>query len=873
MKTAEIRSTYLAHFADRGHRVVPSVPLIPSSDPTILFTVAGMVPFKDALTGVETLPFSRATSCQRCVRAGGKHNDLENVGYTARHHTFFEMLGNFSFGDYFKEDAISWAWEFVQNVLNLEKDRLWFTVHPSDAEARKLWTDKIGIDSSRVVNQEDNFWAMGDTGPCGPCSEIFFDQGPTIAGGPPGSPNEDGDRFLEIWNLVFPQFDRQPDGALSPLDKPGVDTGLGLERLAAVMQGVSNNYQIDVFRPIFDALARMLKLAAIEGAIAQASCRVVVDHVRSASFLISDGILPDREGRGYVLRRIIRRALRHGHKLGIEEPFFHDLVKPLVETMRDAYPELAAAQTRIEQTLCDEEVKFGETLQRGMAVLGDALNDLSGNLLPGELAFKLYDTYGFPIDLTADVAREQGLAIDRPGFDKLMSEQQSRARAAGQFQARENARLTVDGVIEFVGYDQLTGDGRIAQIFTRENDAFSESSALAAGQCGAIVLDRTAFYGEAGGQVGDIGMLACNESQFRVTNVTRINEQFVHHGEVLQGNFSLNQTVHFDVDSVHRQDVARNHSATHLLHAALKATLGDHVRQRGSLVEAARLRFDFAHDRPLASQERIAIEDQVNEQILSNAIVITRELPFKEAVENGAVALFGEKYDDMVRVLDMGNGYSVELCGGTHVIRLGEIGLFRITSESGIAAGVRRIEAVTGRAAYERYRADTTLLDNLGSQVGVAPNQLTSRIKRLLEERKDLERKLSDSSSMNLRERGEELTDLIVDIGDVKLLAALVDGDADAMMASFDDLRERLGIFVIVLAVISDSKCQLVCGVSKSLTESVCSNDVIAQIGHHVAIRGGGKPIMARAGGSATAQELENALATLPDWLRSRLGA
>lgn len=871
MDTAEIRSTYLAHFANRGHRVVPSAPLIPSDDPTILFTVAGMVQFKDALTGAETPSYSRATSCQRCVRAGGKHNDLENVGYTARHHTFFEMLGNFSFGDYFKEEAIEWAWEYVSDVVGLDKDRLWFTVHPSDDEARKLWVEKIGVDPSRVVTHEENFWAMGDTGPCGPCAEIFFDQGPSIDGGPPGSMNEDGDRFLEIWNLVFPQFDRQPDGELQPLAKPGVDTGLGLERLAAITQGVDSNYGIDLFRPIFATLRDALTHSQTVDPLAEPSCRVIADHVRSASFLISDGILPDRDGRGYVLRRIIRRALRHGHKLGINEPFFHTLVKPLAESMGDAYPDLLTSQERITKALLDEEVKFGETMQRGMNLLEDALKDLSGQTLSGDIIFKLYDTYGFPVDLTADVAREHGLTIDQSGFDELMSEQQKRARAAGQFQSRTTEDISVDGVVDFVGYSQLGGESDIVEVLAVQDGRLVETDVLRDQQEGAIVLDQTAFYGEAGGQIGDIGLIVREDSQFLVSNVTRSNEQFVHHGQVQSGEFSASQNVRYKVDSIHRQDIARNHSATHLLHAALRGTLGAHVQQRGSLVEAPRLRFDFSHDRPLTVEERDEIETSVNEQILTNAEVETNILPYDDAIASGAIALFGEKYADNVRVLNMGDGFSVELCGGTHVRQLGEIGLFKIVSESGIAAGIRRVEAITGRKAYERFRDNEKLLREVGDRVAASGDQLSKRVEQLMVERKELRKQLDDALSLKLRDRGGELAATAQDIGQAKLVATIIDGTVDTMMASFDDVRSRLTDFVVVLAVVDGSKCQVVCGVSNSLTDLVSSNDVITFLSSHAAIRGGGKPNMARAGGSATADEVEQGLDSLPEWLETKL--
>lgn len=870
MKTAEIRSTYLEHFANRGHRVVPSAPLIPSDDPTILFTVAGMVPFKNALTGLETLPYSRATSCQRCVRAGGKHNDLENVGFTARHHTFFEMLGNFSFGDYFKEEAIEWAWAYVRDVLDLAQDCIWITVHPTDDEAMQLWTKKIGIDPSRVVKHEENFWAMGDTGPCGPCSEIFFDQGSGVAGGPPGSADEDGDRFLEIWNLVFPQFDRQPDGELTPLASPGVDTGSGLERVASVMQGVHSNYEIDIFEPIFKTLAGITKRRDLAATIAEPSSRVIADHLRAAAFLIGDGVLPDREGRGYVLRRIIRRALRHGHKLGISEPFFSSLVTPLLEGLGDAFPFMTESQKRITNALHAEEMKFGETMRRGMELLDDELKTLSSKTLSGDVAFKLYDTFGFPVDLTKDVVREQGIGVDQNRFDELMEEQRLRARTSGQFE-RQFSDLALTGTVEFLGYEQLVGDATVTELLKAEESSMTSAKTLQAGEEGAVVLNRTGFYGEAGGQIGDIGLLVRDGARFRVKDVTRHNEQFVHHGQVEQGDFEIGLGVEFEVDSIHRQDVARNHSATHLMHAALKEVLGAHVQQRGSLVESSRLRFDFSHDKPVQLDERQQIEAAVNAQILANGTVQTDISSFDEALSKGAVALFGEKYGDEVRVLNMGDGYSVELCGGTHVAKLGEIGLFKITSESSIAAGIRRIEAVTGRQAYAHHLANESLLDELAASTGTKRGQLELRIKQLIEEREELRKKLDDVLTLNLQDRGKELVTQARSIGNVKLVASVLDGDSDSLMSTFDDVRSRLDNAVVVLAISDGAKCQVVCGVATSQTNTLKARDLIEHLGTQVDIRGGGKPEMARAGGNATPAALADALTSLSSWLEARL--
>ena len=781
------------------------------------------------------------------------------------------MLGNFSFGDYFKEEAILWAWEYVSDVLRLDKDRLLFTVHPTDDEARDLWVKKVGIDPLRVITIEENFWTMGDTGPCGPCSEIFFDQGSGIAGGPPGSKDEDGDRFLEIWNLVFPQFDRQPDGELQPLAQPGVDTGLGLERLAAVTQGVDSNYGIDLFKPLFASLVGFLRKNNNIDVVRTPSCRVIADHVRSASFLISDGILPDREGRGYVLRRIIRRALRHGHKLGITKPFLHALVAPLVESMGDAYPGLASAQNRIASAIEDEEAKFGETMRRGLVLLENALRDLSGSSLSGDVAFKLYDTYGFPVDLTEDIAQEHQLSVDRERFDVLMEEQKARARDAGQFKNTTSLNVQLDDVVKFLGYSQLSGKATIQRIFTQHDGELIESDSLRAEHEGAIVLDQTSFYGEAGGQIGDVGYISQQDARFRVSDVKRVNEQFVHLGSVEAGTFDKGQSVCHDVEPIHRQDVARNHTATHLLHAALRSTLGDHVQQRGSLVDAARLRFDFSHDKPLTLEERGNIERIVNDQILNNDAVSTAVLPYDDAVAGGAIALFGEKYDDEVRVLTIGDGYSVELCGGTHVPRTGEIGVFKIVSESGIAAGTRRVEAVTGRRAYDHVVENEDLLNQIGDKLGAADGRFVARIERLLDERTELQKKLEAALSSNLQDRGAQLVDDAVSIGDVTFIAQVVDGDAEALMATYEDVQKRINDHVVVLSTVEGVKCQVVVGVSKSLTSQLVARDVIEQLSKHASIRGGGKPMFARAGGTASPSELEEGFKALQEWLVAQL--
>ena len=869
MKTAEIRSSFQEHFAGRGHRVVPSAPLTPSDDPTILFTVAGMVPFKDALTGRETLPYQRATSCQRCVRAGGKHNDLENVGFTARHHTFFEMLGNFSFGDYFKEEAIVWAWEYIKEVLNLDQERVWITVHPSDTEANEIWTKKVGINESRVVAHEENFWAMGDTGPCGPCSEVFYDQGSEVLGGPPGSKEEDGDRFLEIWNLVFPQFDRTADGSLDPLPSPGVDTGMGLERTASVMQRVFSNYEIDAFASMFTMLTSLLGNNRVAETIRTPSARVIADHFRAAAFLINDRVLPDREGRGYVLRRIIRRALRHGHKLGLKDLYFYRLIEPLLETMGTAYPDLVQNSKRIAQTIKNEEEKFSVTLHRGMELLLNAFKSVEGQTLKGDVAFKLYDTYGFPLDLTIDVAREHGFTIDQTRFNFLMGEQQERARSSGQFAAEEVDHLSVSGEVTFTGYETLVGAATIEQLFRTENGSLVACERLGEGESGRIVLNQTSFYGEAGGQVGDKGEILNSNANFEVDTVSRLQAQFIHHGKVTRGEFSTGSQVTCQVDASHRQDVARNHSATHLLHAALKQVLGDHVDQRGSLVEASRLRFDFAHDKRVADAELMQVENEVNKLILANSAVVTEELDYAEAIEQGAVALFGEKYDDVVRVLSMGNGFSKELCGGTHVSHLGEIGQFKITSESSVAAGIRRIEALTGRGAYAEQVISSGVLNELTQKLGVKQSQLSGRITQLLEERSNLQKERRTHERDTDAATGKDLAYTATAIGNVNLITSVLDNGHAGLMRAFDSLKSRMSDYLIVLGSVEQDRCQLVVGVSNSLVKSLQAKAVISHLSERIDVRGGGKPHLARAGGTATLTELRAALESVPEWVRN----
>ena len=868
MKTDEIRSAYLDFFAERGHRIVPSSSLVPANDPTLLFTNAGMVQFKDALTGREQLDYARATSCQRCVRAGGKHNDLENGGYTGRHKTLFEMLGNFSFGDYFKEDAIAWAWDFVTRVLELPKDRLWVTVHPTDDEARAIWTNKIGIAPERVVDHEDNFWAMGDTGPCGPDSELFYDLGPEVAGGPPGSPDEDGDRFSEFWNLVFPQFDRAQDGTLTPLDTPGEDTGMGLERIAAIVQGGKSNYDSDLIVKLVAAVARFAGVRDEAELRGNPSLRVIADHVRAAAFLIGDGVMPANEDRGYVLRRIIRRGLRHGHKLDIEGPFFHRLVEPVAEIMAAGYPDLADNADRIAEVLAREEARFAETLQSGMALLDGVIATLKGRTIPGETAFKLYDTYGFPVDLTADVARERGLDVDQEGFDRLMSEQRARGRAAAaRFDANVEQSIRVDSTVEFCGYTRLDESATVVGLF--ENGEAVE--VLKAGQTGIVVLDTTPFYAEAGGQVGDQGAIRAEEGDgcFEVADTTRGGAQHLHHGTVRQGALRKGDRVGATVDASRRGDTALNHSATHLLHAALRETLGAHVAQRGSLVAPDRLRFDFSHPQPVAEDEIRRIEAVVNARIRENSPVGTDEMSYADAIEAGAVALFGEKYGDNVRVLTMGGGFSVELCGGTHVARTGDIGVLRVVSEEGIAAGVRRIEAVTGAHALSWIDEGENELAAVATTVRGRRGEVADKVGRLVEETRELQREIEALRKRLAANQSADLAEQAVDVHGTRVLAAVVEGDAGSLATTMDRLRDRLGDSVVVLGHVGP-QVSLVVGVAKAVTDRVDAGELIRFVGAQVGAKGGGRRDMARGGGGDQPERLPAALASVADWVRER---
>ena len=868
MKASDIRSTFLKFFESKGHQAVASSPVVPGDDPTLLFTNAGMNQFKDALLGREDLGFRRAASSQRCVRAGGKHNDLENVGYTARHHTFFEMLGNFSFGDYFKEDTITWAWEFITGVLGLPRDRLWVTVHPSDDDARRLWESHIGMPRDRVISLEENFWAMGDTGPCGPCTEIFYDHGPSVAGGPPGSPDQDGDRYIEFWNLVFPQFDRQPDGALAPLPQPGVDTGMGLERISAIMQGVHSNYEIDLFRNL---LAAVGDIAGVRGAAAQlanASVRVIADHIRSSAFLIADGVMPGNEDRSYVLRRIIRRALRHGHMLQIREPFFHKLVAPLAQEMGDAFPLLRERAGDVSAALLREEQRFAETLSQGMELLDRTIGGLSGREIPGQVVFQLYDTFGFPTDLTADVARERGLTVDMVGFEAAMDAQRDRGRAAAKFSATLGQRVHTRGKVDFLGYETLETAAAIVAVFDAEG---SEQGVLQAGQRGILVLDRTPFYAESGGQVGDAGVVRGEGLQFQVEDTQTSGDQYLHVGIVVAGEARAGQTVSASVDMERRRRTRLNHSATHLMHAALREVLGSHVQQKGSLVSSERLRFDFSHPQPMTVEEIQAIEARVNAEIQRNTPVDTELLGYQDAIGRGAMALFGEKYGDRVRVLTMGEGFSVELCGGTHVSRTGDIGVFRIVSEAGVAAGVRRIEALTGPGALDWIRDAELLLDRIGAAVRGSRHDLTDKVAGLLDENRRLGRELDALRQKLAAAAGADLSEQAVEIGGVRVLAARVDGNAESLLQTLDALKSKLDSAVIVLATIEDGRVSLIAGVTKDLVGRIKAPDVIKLVGADVNARGGGRPDMARAGGGDRPEALAAALQRVAPWVTTQL--
>ncbi|MEB0208561.1 alanine--tRNA ligase [Pseudomonas sp. CCC3.1] len=866
MKSAEIREAFLRFFEEQGHTRVPSSSLVPNNDPTLLFTNAGMNQFKDCFLGQEKRAYTRATSSQKCVRAGGKNSDLENVGYTARHHTFFEMLGNFSFGDYFKKDAINFAWTFLTGVLKLPKDKLWVTVYASDDEAYDIWTQQVGVPAERMIRigdnkgapyASDNFWTMGDTGPCGPCTEIFYDHGPDIWGGPPGSPDEDGDRYIEIWNNVFMQFNRTADGVLHPLPAPSVDTGMGLERISAVMQHVNSNYDIDLFQSLLTAAAQAIGCNN-EG---QASLKVVADHIRSCSFLIADGVLPSNEGRGYVLRRIIRRACRHGNKLGATGNFFYKIVAALVAEMGASFPELVREQANIERVLKAEEEQFSKTLEQGLKILEQDLAELKGTVVPGDVVFKLYDTYGFPMDLTADIARERNLTVDEEGFEREMEAQRVRARSASSFGLDYNTLVKVDVPTEFVGYNATHSSAKVIALYKEGQSV----ATLNEGDEGVVVLDQTPFYAESGGQVGDCGYLQAGAARFDVRDTTKTGGAFLHHGVVAAGGLKVGETVEAQVDGDVRHATSLNHSATHLLHAALRQVLGEHVQQKGSLVDSQRMRFDFSHFEAIKPEQIKALEDIVNTEIRKNTPVETEETDIETAKQKGAMALFGEKYGDNVRVLSMGGDFSVELCGGIHAKRTGDIGLMKITSEGGVASGIRRIEAVTGAAALAYLNAAEEQLKEAASLVKGSRDNLVDKLSAVLERNRQLEKQLEQLQAKAASAAGDDLSSSAVDIKGVKVLAARLDGqDGKALLALVDQLKNKLGRAVILLGSVHEDKVVLVAGVTKDLTGQLKAGDLMKQAAAAVGGKGGGRPDMAQ-GGGVDAAALDAALAlTVP---------
>ncbi|HCO7848991.1 TPA: alanine--tRNA ligase [Escherichia coli] len=871
--TAEIRQAFLDFFHSKGHQVVASSSLVPHNDPTLLFTNAGMNQFKDVFLGLDKRNYSRATTSQRCVRAGGKHNDLENVGYTARHHTFFEMLGNFSFGDYFKHDAIQFAWELLtsEKWFALPKERLWVTVYESDDEAYEIWEKEVGIPRERIIRigdnkgapyASDNFWQMGDTGPCGPCTEIFYDHGDHIWGGPPGSPEEDGDRYIEIWNIVFMQFNRQADGTMEPLPKPSVDTGMGLERIAAVLQYVNSNYDIDLFRTLIQAVAK------VTGAtdLSNKSLRVIADHIRSCAFLIADGVMPSNENRGYVLRRIIRRAVRHGNMLGAKETFFYKLVGPLIDVMGSAGEDLKRQQAQVEQVLKTEEEQFARTLERGLALLDEELAKLSGDTLDGETAFRLYDTYGFPVDLTADVCRERNIKVDEAGFEAAMEEQRRRAREASGFGADYNAMIRVDSASEFKGYDHLELNGKVTALFVDGKAV----DAINAGQEAVVVLDQTPFYAESGGQVGDKGELKGANFSFVVEDTQKYGQAIGHIGKLAAGSLKVGDAVQADVDEARRARIRLNHSATHLMHAALRQVLGTHVSQKGSLVNDKVLRFDFSHNEAMKPEEIRAVEDLVNAQIRRNLPIETNIMDLEAAKAKGAMALFGEKYDERVRVLSMGD-FSTELCGGTHASRTGDIGLFRIISESGTAAGVRRIEAVTGEGAIATVHADSDRLSEVAHLLKGDSNNLADKVRSVLERTRQLEKELQQLKEQAAAQESANLSSKAIDVNGVKLLVSELSGVEPKMLRTMvDDLKNQLGSTIIVLATVAEGKVSLIAGVSKDVTDRVKAGELIGMVAQQVGGKGGGRPDMAQAGGTDAAA-LPAALASVKGWVSAKL--
>lgn len=865
MKTAEVRQAFLDFFASQGHQIVPSSSLVPHNDPTLLFTNAGMNQFKDVFLGREKRDYQRATSSQRCVRAGGKHNDLENVGYTARHHTFFEMLGNFSFGDYFKRDAIQFAWTFLTETLGLPAEKLWVTVHISDDEAADIWLKEMGVSAERFSRlDEDNFWQMGDTGPCGPCSEIFYDHGAHIAGGPPGSKDDDLDRYIEIWNLVFMQYERFDDGTLEPLPRPSVDTGMGLERIAAVMQGVHNNYDIDLFQSLLNAAANITGCNDLENK----SLRVLADHIRSSAFLISDGVTPGNEGRAYVLRRIIRRALRHGHQLGKKTVFFHQLVAPLVEEMGDAFPELATQQTRIEKALLAEEEQFARTLDSGLKVLEAAITQLNSKDIPGDVVFTLYDTHGFPTDLTNDIAREQGLTLDMAGFEVCMAEQKARSKGQKAFANDYHDRLEIDVETDFSGYEQ-TADQVEVQGLYQEGKAVDS---LSEGEEGVVVLASTPFYAESGGQVGDTGTLESGGTVFQVEDTRKRQKAFLHIGQLKAGSLHVGDKLQGRVDDSRRQAIMRNHSATHLLHAALRERFGEHVQQKGSLVNADYLRFDFSHNAAVNAEDITALEQRVNGQILANTPVSTELMDQEAARNSGAMALFGEKYDTKVRVLTMGqDNFSRELCGGTHVRATGDIGQFRIVSEGASASGVRRLEAVTGINALQQTQQDRALLYKLAESLRTAPSELSARVTQLAGKAREQEKEIERLQQKLASGTGNDLTDNVQQVAGVNLLLARLDGtDAKVLRTTLDKLKDKLGSGIVLLASDKDGKVSLVAGVTKDLTGRIKAGDILRYTAQEIGGKGGGRPDMAQ-GGGGDAAKLNDVFNALPAWLTENI--
>lgn len=872
MKVTELRNSFLSFFQKKGHTLVPSSPLVPLNDETLLFTNAGMVQFKDVFLGRDLRSYTSAASSQCCVRAGGKHNDLENVGYTARHHTFFEMLGNFSFGDYFKREAIQYAWEYLTQVLKLPSEKLWVTVYEEDDEAADIWLKEIKVDKNRFsrCGVKDNFWSMGDTGPCGPCTEIFYDHGPHVAGGPPGSPDQEGDRYIEIWNLVFMQFNRDSAGNMTPLPKPSVDTGMGLERLAAVMQGVHSNYEIDLFEGLIQGATTLLNMAQVSDA-QRKSLRVLADHIRSTTFLILDGVIPSNEGRGYVLRRIMRRALRHGNQLGAKEPFFYKLVESLVKEMGEAYPKLKTEKTQIEKIILKEEEQFARTLEQGLSILEQEIKQLPGrihgNILGGELLFKLYDTYGFPVDLTADIARERGLQVDIAGFEREMQAQRERARAASQFSADYSKNITLDAHTEFTGYHSLQEEAEIVILFKDQ----AQAERLQPGDKGSIVLKHTPFYAESGGQVGDKGVILKDTYVFEVEDTRKMGEAIVHIGQMKEGSLAVGDQVRALVDSELRQATKLNHSATHLLHAALREILGTHVTQKGSLVAPDRLRFDFSHFEALTPQQIQKIEDRVNEKILENSEATITEMSPEEAIKQGAMALFGEKYGDKVRVLNMGQGYSVELCGGTHTERTGDIGLFKIISETGIASGVRRIEALTARGAMQWLSGADNTLQHLAHMLKSDRHQVEAKVLQLLERQRELEKETQRLKSKLASGTGGDLTSDAITLKNIKLLVKkLSDTDPKIMRELVDDLKNKLHTGVIVLAAENEGKVQLIVGVTKDCTDKVSAGELANFVALQVGGKGGGRPDLAQAGGTHP-ESLDKALASVADWVSERV--